>query len=244
MAVQASMVSIGDAPQLPAYLAKPEGTGPFPAVLVIFEAFGLNGHIKEIARRFAEEGFVALAPDYYYPEKERVVPYGDLQKVFALANTLADERAEKDTGRALRFLKEQKEVKPNAIGVTGFCMGGRLAFLTACWYPEDIAAAVPFYGGGIGSKGRFQGQTLIPLDLAERICCPMILNFGEKDASITLEEVQKIGSRLKELGKNAEVKVYPGAEHGFMCNERASYHPEAAKDAWEKMLAFFRQHLK
>lgn len=87
MAVQTSMVNIGNAPQLPAYRAQPEGKGPFPAVLVIFEAFGLNENIKDLTRRFAEAGYVALAPDLYYPEKERVVPYGDMPKVFALANT-------------------------------------------------------------------------------------------------------------------------------------------------------------
>ena len=163
MAVQTGMVNIGNAPQLPAYLAQPEGKGPFPAVLVIFEAFGLNENIKDLTRRFAEAGYVALAPDLYYPEKERVVPYGDMQKVFALANTLPDDRAMADLGRAIQYLKQQSTVKRNALGVTGFCMGGRLAFLTACVHATDIAAAVPFYGGSIGSKGRFSGQTLVPL---------------------------------------------------------------------------------
>jgi len=238
------MVNIGNAPQLPAYLAQPEGKGPFPAVLVIFEAFGLNENIKDLTRRFAEAGYVALAPDLYYPEKERVVPYGDMQRVFALANTLPDDRAMAEMGRAIQYLKQQSTVKPNALGVTGFCMGGRLAFLTACVYASDIAAAVPFYGGSIGSKGRFSGQTLVPLDLADKIRCPMIVNFGEKDAFIPLDEVRKIEARLQELGKQAEVKVYPGADHGYMCSDRASYHAQAAKESWEKMVAFFGKHLK
>ncbi len=114
MAVQAEMVNIGSAPQLPAYLAQPEGTGPFPAVIVIFEAFGLNENIKDITRRFAQAGFVGLAPDLY----------GDMQKVFALANTLPDDRALADIGRTIQYLKQQPHVKGNAIGVTSFCMGG------------------------------------------------------------------------------------------------------------------------
>jgi len=244
MAVQAEMVNIGSAPQLPAYLAQPEGTGPFPAVIVIFEAFGLNENIKDITRRFAQAGFVGLAPDLYYPEQERVVPYGDMQKVFALANTLPDDRALADIGRTIQYLKQQPHVKGNAIGVTGFCMGGRLAFLTACVHASDIAAAVPFYGGGIGGPGRFSGQTMVPLDLAEKIRCPMIVNYGEKDAFIPLEEVRKVESRLAQLGKRAEVRVYPGADHGYMCSDRASYHPEAAKDSWDRMIALFRQHLQ
>ena len=244
MAVQTGMVNIGNAPQLPAYLAQPEGKGPFPAVLVIFEAFGLNENIKDLTRRFAEAGYVALAPDLYYPEKERVVPYGDMQKVFALANTLPDDRAMADLGRAIQYLKQQSTVKRNALGVTGFCMGGRLAFLTACVHASDIAAAVPFYGGSIGSPGRFSGQTLLPLDLADKIRCPMIVNFGEKDAFIPLDEVRQIEARLQELGKQAEVKVYPGADHGYMCSDRASYHAQAAKESWEKMVAFFGTHLK
>ena len=244
MAVQTGMVNIGNAPQLPAYLAQPEGKGPFPAVIVIFEAFGLNENIKDISRRFAEAGYVALAPDLYYPEQERVVAYGDMPKVFALANTLPDDRAMADLGRAIQYLKQQSNVKGSALGVTGFCMGGRLAFLTACVHASDIAAAVPFYGGSIGSAGRFSGQTLVPLDLAEKIRCPLIVNYGEKDAFIPMEEVRAVDTRLKALGKQAEVKVYPGADHGYMCTDRASHHPEAAKDSWEKMIAFFGQHLK
>lgn len=244
MAVQTSMVNIGNAPQLPAYFAQPEGKGPFPAVLVIFEAFGLNENIKGLTRRFAEAGYTALAPDLYYTEKERVVPYGDMPKVFALANTLPDNRAMADLGRALQYLKQQGTVKGNAIGVTGFCMGGRLAFLTACEHAADIAAAVPFYGGSIGGAGRFSGQTLVPLDLAPKIRCPLIVNYGEKDAFIPLDEVKKVEARLKELGKQAEVTVYPGADHGYMCTDRASYHAAAAKDSWEKMIAFFGKHLK
>src|SRR5713226_10299209 len=107
MAAQSSMVNIGNAPQLPAYLAQPEGKGPFPAVVVIFEAFGLNENIKDITRRFAEAGYVALAPDLYYTDKERVVAYGQMEKVFALANTLPDDRAMADMGRAIQYLKQQ-----------------------------------------------------------------------------------------------------------------------------------------
>ncbi len=241
---QSSIVNIGNAPQLPAYLAQPEGKGPFPAVVVIFEAFGLNENIKDITRRFAEAGYVALAPDLYYTEKERVVAYGQMEKVFALANTLPDDRAMADMGRALQYLKQQSKVKGNTIGVTGFCMGGRLAFLTACVHAADIAAAVPFYGGSIGGKGRFSGQTLAPLDLADKIRCPLIVNYGEKDAFIPMDEVRKVEARLNELGKQAEVTVYPGADHGYMCTDRASYHAEAAKDSWEKMIAFFGKHLR
>ncbi|MGH7340706.1 MAG: dienelactone hydrolase family protein, partial [Candidatus Rokuibacteriota bacterium] len=134
---------------LPALLVRPEG-GPRPAVLVIQEAFGLNGHIKEVTRRIAAEGYVALAPDLYWRGgRGRTVAYEDLGEAIRLMQTLKDPEVVADVGGAIAYLEKQSFVRGDRIGITGFCMGGRVSYLVACELADKIRAAVPFYGGGI-----------------------------------------------------------------------------------------------
>jgi carboxymethylenebutenolidase len=197
------------------------------------EAFGLNDHIKDVTKRIAAEGYVAVAPDMYYREKGAVVGYDNLPEAIRLMTSLTDDGIVKDMSAVLGYLKAQPFVRADRIGMTGFCMGGRITFLTACT-SRDLAAAAPFYGGGVGGL----------LNRAESITCPMLLFFGDQDPFIPNEEVNQIRTRLAELKKTAEVKVYPGAPHGFFCNERDSYRPDAASDAWQRLRDFFARHLK
>ena len=231
--------------RMPAYLVRPVEDGAFPAVVVVMEAFGLNRHIESVAERLAREGYVTLAPDLYHRiSPNTVVGYDNLPEAIRLLTTLADEDVVRDMGAAIAFLQGEPTVRADRIGVTGFCMGGRITFLVACRNPA-VKAAVPFYGGGIASVMQPGEKTpKAPLDYAADLQAPMLLFFGENDPFIPLEDVKKIESRLRELGKQAEVVVYPGAPHGFFCDERDSYRPEAAKDAWERMLRFFAAHLK
>jgi len=217
---------------MPALLALPQAAGKHPAVIVIMEAFGLNDHIKDVANRIAAEGYVVLAPDMYYREGSPVATYEDLPEAIRLMSGLTDDGIVRDIGAAISYLRANDSVDPDRIGITGFCMGGRISFLAAC-KNIGIKASVPFYGGGIGGL----------LGEADKLSCPTLLFFGDKDAFIPNEEIERIESTLKKLAKPAEVKVYPGAEHGFFCNERSSYNPEAAKDAWKRLVAFFAQHL-
>ena len=123
---------------------------------------------------------------------------------------------------------------PSPIGVTGFCMGGRLSFLAACELPGEIRASAPFYGGGIGAL----------LDRAGEIRCPLHLFFGKLDFFIPEDEVRRIDEKLRALGLDYAIDHYDGAVHGFCCEERReSYHAAAAKDAWTKLEAFFAKHL-
>lgn len=217
---------------MPALLARPKGAGKHPAVIVVMEAFGLNDHIKDVADRIAAEGYVALAPDMYHREGSPVASYDNLQEAIRLMSGLSDDGIVRDIGAAISYLQSHDAVKGDRIGITGFCMGGRISFLAAC-KNRGIKASVPFYGGGIGGL----------LGEADRLACPTLLFFGDKDAFIPNEEVEQIESTLKKLAKPAEVKVYAGAEHGFFCNERSSYNADAAKDAWKRLLDFFGQHL-
>jgi carboxymethylenebutenolidase len=219
---------------MPVYVAEPTAAGRRAAVLVIMEAFGLNAHIEDVTRRIASEGYVALAPDLYWRDlPDNKVGYDELPKAIGLMRKVNDAKVVQDLGGALDALAKRPNVDAAKIGVTGFCMGGRLAFLLAAELPERIAAAAPFYGGGIAG--------LLPK--AEKIRAPLYLFFGEKDAFIPLDQVEAIDAKLKQLGKSYTLKTYTGAVHGFCCNERPEYDAVAAADAWKELLGFFRKQL-
>lgn len=238
-----NMVEISNSPAIPGYLSRPEGDVSRPALIVFHEAFGLNEHIKTLADRLAKEGYVAMAPDLFYKSPDRIASYDESQKAMGLVASLTDELVMSVTGKAIEYLKSQSFVKSSAIGVIGWCLGGRLAFLAAANFPEDIKSAVPFYGGGITGEMPMPGFTMNPLAQADRIKAPMLLIFGDQDQFIPLDQVRRIESRLNDLGKRAEVKVYEGAGHGFFCDERPGHHAEAAEDAWRRTLAFLQNNL-
>ncbi len=223
--------------KMEAYEARPKNGGARPGIIVLMEAFGVNSHIKDVTERVAREGYVAIAPDLYHRESERLVSYKDMGKAVEIMKRLQDPKVMDDVGAAIAHLKSQSYLKQGAIGVTGFCMGGRFTYLTAAHHNKDIKAAVAFYGGGIPA-----GKPS-PLDRTGEITCPITLFFGGKDPLIPQEHVDKINQTLKDQKKNFSLKLYPEATHGFFCNERESYHQESAKDAWEKTKSFFAQHL-
>jgi carboxymethylenebutenolidase len=218
---------------MPAQLARPGGDGPFPAVIVIQEAFGLNGHIKDVGQRLAGEGYVTIAPDVFHRGgRGRTAGYDELPKALQLMGELTDAGIVEDVRAAVDHLRTLPSVRADRIGITGFCMGGRVAFLAAAKLPDAIAAAVPFYGGGIDPTW------------TTTVKHPVLAFFGDQDPFIPNEQVEALRAEAKRAGKPVDVVVYPGAPHGFFCNERDSYRPEAAKDAWAKLLAFFAKHLK
>ena len=232
-------IQIADGGQkMPCHLAKPASGGPYPAVLVIMEAFGLNDNIRKITDRFAEEGFVALAPDIYFRQPNNVCGYNDMPNAMRLMQSVKDDEVTGDVQASVTYLKTLKEVKPK-FGITGYCMGGKIAFLTACRVP-DIGASAPFYGGGLVSPGS-SGKA--PIDYVEGLKAPVMAFFGGKDAFIPMDQVEKFKSTLQKAGKQVDVTVYADADHGFMCDERPVYHPTHAKEAWEKTVAFFKKNL-
>jgi len=229
MSVQTEMIEVPGG--MPAFVARPDG-GPRPAVLVIQEAFGLNAHIKDVTQRIAAEGYVALAPDLYWRGgKGRSVAYDDLAEAIRIMQTLKDGEIVTDVGNAIAYLEKQPTVRADRIGITGFCMGGRVSYLVACELADKIKAAAPFYGGGI------------PVDRTAKLKAPVLAFFGEKDAFIPLEFVEQLRREAAAQKKLVEIVVYPGADHGFFCNERASYNAKAAADAWQRLKTFFATHL-
>jgi carboxymethylenebutenolidase len=225
------------------WFARPEGEGPFPGVIVVMEAFGLNRHIESVAERIAREGYLAIAPDLYYRAEDRVAAYTELPKAIGLMTQLDDRKIVEDVRATMQWLEAQPGIRSGAIGITGFCMGGRVSFLSACHLP--LRAAAPFYGGGIGrTMIPSPGMPHPPIDDAAGITGSLLIFYGDKDNFIPPDEVALVKERLASLGKDAEVIVYPGADHGFFCEERPSYHEAAAQDAWKRLLRFFDKHLK
>jgi carboxymethylenebutenolidase len=224
--------------KMEAYEAKPRQGGSYPGIVVLMEAFGLNQHIKKVTEQIAQEGYVAVAPDLYHRESERVVPYSELQKAIGIMNRLQDPKVMDDVGGAIAHLKSQNNVKASSIGVIGFCMGGRFTYLSAAHHNKDVKAAVAFYGGGIPAGNPS------PLAQTGEVACPIYLFFGGKDPLIPMDHVNQVKTKLNEERKKFTLDVYPEATHGFFCDERPSYHEPSAKDAWTKTKSFFAQHLK
>ncbi len=210
-----------------AYLAKPKGAGPSPAVIVIQEWWGLNDHIKDMAERYAREGYVALAPDLYHGKVT-----ADANEASKLMGALSREDAVKDLLGAVAHLRGMKEVRGDRIGVTGFCMGGSYALLLPC-RSKDIRAAAPYYGE-------------IPDEATlKNLACPILYIYGDADVWITKDDVKRLQETLKKLGKPGEVKIYPGAPHGFFNDTRKDVHrPTEAQDAWRRTLDLFSRQLK
>ena len=210
-----------------AYLAKPQGAGPFPAVILIQEWWGLNEHIKDMTERYAREGYVSLAPDLYHGKVT-----ADPNEAGKLMGALNREDAVKDLLGAIQHLRAMKEVRGDRIGVTGFCMGGSYALLLPC-RTKDIRAAAPYYGE-------------IPDEaMLKNLACPVLYVYGDADFWITKDEVKRLEGTLKKLNKPGEVKIYTGAPHAFFNDTRKDVHrPKEAQDAWRRTLDFFARHLK
>jgi carboxymethylenebutenolidase len=217
--------------KIPAYLSRPKKRGTVPgAVLVIHEVFGLNDHIKSIADRIANEGYLALAPDFFVRAPEP--PPKDTTDMAALrkaASSIPNEVAINDMQAALDYMKSLDGVRRNFASI-GFCMGGGFSYQIAT-HTKDLKGAVIFYGR-------------TPIELVPQVSCPLLASFGALDTGIPPEKIKEFEEALKKAGKQADIKVYPGAKHGFFNNTRPeAYNAEAATDAWQRTLKFFRERL-
>ena len=213
-----------------AYLVGPPAKGARAAIIVVQEWWGLNDHIKDISRRYAREGYVAIAPDLYSRLGHTVT--ADPNEAGKLMNALRQEDGLKDLNATVAYLKKVPAVDANRVGVTGFCMGGSYALMLPCVNPT-IKASAPFYG-----------QVPNPDTPIKNLSSPVLYIYGEDDGWITKVDVQRLANALKKYNKAGEVKTYPGAPHAFFNDTRTDvYKPVQAKDAWGRTLAFFRQHL-
>jgi carboxymethylenebutenolidase len=226
--------------QLRAYLALPAGNGPHPGVLLFQEAFGVNAYIQSECDRLARAGYAAIAPDFFRGE---LYEYNDREAVFAKLKTMNDGAMLADIRKAIAYLDARNDVRHDGYGAVGFCMGGRLAVLTAISFGSKIAAAVAFYGGGIAPKeSRFGWPILV--DRVGEVEADLLLIYGADDEAIAPDEQGRLAEALSKAKKRYTLTVYPGAGHGFASTDRASYEREVAEAAWGRTLALFDEKIK
>jgi carboxymethylenebutenolidase len=222
------------------YFVSPPGKGPYPATVVIMEAFGLNENIKKVCNRLAQAGYAALAPDFYHGD---VFAYTNLQGAIAKLKTMNDDKVMAEFGTGLDYLKTRQEVMPDQVATIGFCMGGRLAFLANAVHHDKLKAAVCFYGSGIAAEPDPFGRPAL-LDKVAAMQAPIMLLYGTEDQFIVAGEHQRITLALSSQKKRYTLAVFDQAGHGFMSDRRDSYAPKAAEEAWDMTLSFCKWHLQ
>lgn len=215
---------------LPAYIARPAAKGTHPTILVVNEVFGIHEWIKDICRRLAHAGYNAVAPDFFYRSGVDLPAKSDLKEILAVVNQASDEQVDGDVRATTDWIRKQAFAKRGAIGITGFCWGGQVVWRSAMVDP-DIKAGVAWYG-----------QLKKVATRAGELKAPVLGFYGGKDQGITQEDVATMRAALKSAGKADEIIVYPNAQHGFLADYRASYDEAASKEAWPKLLAFFKAH--
>ena len=222
---------------MPLYEARPDGHAR-GAAIVIQEAFGVNSYIEDVTRRFAEAGYHAVAPHLFHRSGGGTAPYDDFAKVIPLYEHLDDTGILVDVDATLAHLRATGWDEP-AVGIVGFCFGGRVTFLVAL--RRALGAAVGFYGGGIVTPRFPQFPPLI--DEVSTLKTPWLGLFGDQDQSIPVEDVERLRAALPGAPVATEIVRYPDAGHGFHCDQRDAYDETAAKDAWNRTLGWFENHL-
>jgi carboxymethylenebutenolidase len=221
----------------PVFVVTPEGE-PRGGVVVVQEAFGVNGHIESICRRLAAEGYAAAAPHVFWREGDPTFPYdGAFDKLMPVMGALTADGLRADVDAALAELAD-RGLGTRRCAIIGFCMGGSVALAIAT--EQDLGAAVSFYGGGV-SNGRFGFPALA--ELASGLRAPWLGLYGDQDQGIPVDDVEALRAAAAKAPVATEVVRYPEAGHGFHCDERASYHEASARDAWARMLNWLRAHL-
>ncbi len=221
--IEASHVQAGP---LNAYLARPAAGENLPAVIIIHEIFGLNENIRDIARRFARQGYIALAVDLFSHGNKTLCM---LRVTFDMMRNPLKSLSMSDLDSSVKLLKEQPGVAPEQIGVIGFCLGGGYALAFAV-HNQELRAASIFYGRNPG-----------PLESVAR-ACPMLGSYGEKDRYFS-RQGRWLQSTMEKYGRPVDVKIYPDAGHSFFNDTMKTYNPEAAADAWKRTLEWFRTYL-
>ena len=230
LVIEEVLIPNGAANALPAYVARPKGKGRHAAVVVVNEIFGVHDYIKDICRRLAREGYVAIAPQFFYRSGVDLPAIKDMAQIRAVVGQASVEQVDGDLKATTAWLKTQAFAKPAAIGVTGFCWGGSVAWRAAMIDP-DVRAAVAWYG---------QLKPLIPR--AAELKVPVLGLYGALDQGIPQTDVEAMRAAVKTAGKDATIVVYPDAPHGFHADYRDSYREADAKDGWARLLRHFRSH--
>ena len=224
---------------MPAYTARPKSTdGPLPIVIVGQEIFGVHEHIRDLCRRLALEGYLAVAPELYFRQGDPT-DYSDIPTLFSnLVSKVPDAQVLADLDHVASWAARNGG-DAHRLMVTGFCWGGRISWLYAAHNPQ-LKAAVAWYGKLVGEKTLNSPKQ--PVDIATDLNAPVLGLYGGQDTGIPLDTVETMRHALRAANAKAEIVVYPEAGHAFNADYRPSYHAESAKDGWQRMLTWFSQY--
>jgi carboxymethylenebutenolidase len=226
---------------MPVYEARPANATNAPIVLVISEVWGVHEWVKDVTRRFAKDGYYAIAPELFQREGG-VGQLPNIQDILKIVLAVPRKQLLGDTTAAVDWAKKRPGVRADRVGVTGWCWGGGTVYQVAATNP-DIKASVAWYG----APARPFPDTPNPVngfDVAKDIRAPFLGLYGEKDTSPTPDDAKKFGELLKQTNRNAEIVIYPGVGHGFFADYRPSYNAEASADAWKRCTGLFAKSLK
>lgn len=225
--------------EMPAYRAMPAAGGPFPVVLVVQEIFGVHEHIKDICRRLAKLGYLAVAPELYARQGD-VSQETNIGKIInEVVSKVPDAQVMDDLDAAAAWAKESGKGDIKRLAITGFCWGGRIVWLYSAHNP-DVKAGVAWYGRLVGAADPLHPKH--PADIAKDLKAPVLGLYGGEDQGIPIDTVELMRAELKQHMKNSEIVVYPDAPHGFYADYRPTYRKDDADAAWKRMLDWFKQH--
>jgi carboxymethylenebutenolidase len=223
-----------------AYFSRPVAAGRYPGVIVIMEAFGLIDHIKDVARRFAEQGYLALAPDMY--TREGSPDPNNLDSVLQTMFSVPDTQAVADLEGAITYLKRLPD-SHGKVGAIGFCSGGRYTLILAC-QSTNLDAAVDSAGGFIIQDQHTPQRPVSPIAMTPTLSCPLLALFGEEDPNPSPAHAGRLQEELDKHGKTYELRMYRHAGHAFFADYRPSYRAAAAQEMWHRALVFYEHYLQ
>jgi len=225
--------------RMPAYLAKPAGKNQgLPIVIVIQEIFGVHEHIRDVCRRLAKLGYLAIAPELYFRQGDPS-SYKDIGELFKeLVGKVPDSQVMADLDHTAHWAATHGG-DGQRLAVTGFCWGGRIAWLYAAHNPQ-LKAVAAWYGKLVGEKTLKTPRH--PIDMAQKLLAPVLGLYGGQDTGILPEHIDAMRQALSAANADAEIQVYPDAGHAFYADYRPSYHAASAEDGWRRMLQWFSQH--
>jgi carboxymethylenebutenolidase len=224
---------------MPVYFARPENATNPPVILVAMEIFGLHEWVKDITRRVAKLGALAVAPDYYFRAGQDLTKITEIPKLMPIVNAKPDAELFADLDATAAWAKQQGGDTAR-LGIMGFCRGGRTVWEYSAHNP-GLKAGVAFYGT-LNDPPNIPGWPKSPMQLVPEMKTPVLGLYGAEDQGIPVAQVEQMKAALAAAGKTAEFHIYPGAPHGFEADYRPSYRKDAAEDAWKQMQAWFRKH--
>ena len=223
--------------EIPAYRAMPKAGGPFPVVLVVQEIFGVHDHIKDICRRFAKLGYLAVAPALYARQGD-VSGMADINEIIAkVVSKVPDAQVMSDLDATVAWAKGSGKADTARLGVTGFCWGGRIVWLYSAHNPA-VKAGVAWYGRIVSPPDPLHPKN--PIDLVGALKAPVLGLYGGADGGIPNETVDRMKAALKAANKPSEIVLYPDTPHGFYADYRPTYRKDKADDGWKRLLAWFK----